>query len=200
MTEAMKYLEEESIPTRIGFPPDNSPFEHACYFEDHSAKHCIFDVFYNTADITDAPVVFVGGYEVDAINLYAIAGTSDNVVLNTSMDESILYRCCYIFHCWNNDKEEIQTTFDDLTRKLTVLYGEGIPESNGKDIGEHGYWPFEDTVTWFGADNTAVVLTYSYISENITIDYWDTGCCKEFQAVINIQTNEYNAALDTSGL
>lgn len=203
ITDAFKYLENDSLPlSTLSFVDRTAtPFEQECFYEDHSTKDCFFQIYYGPYGVKKNPQLFVGGYIVCSMTLDAIAGINANGAISESADDSMLYHCTYNFGHWKDDeKEEAQAVFDDLARKLSVLYGEGFYETDRKELGNDSYWLIDDTVTWFGSDHTAVVLTHSYISDYITIDYWNTGCCEEFQAVINVQTGEYNAALDTSGL
>lgn len=201
ITEATTILQEQGFPDLGIIDSTKIPQETTCFFEDHAVQGGSFWICYNTIDYQGGPVITAGGYEIQFTNLYAVPGIQTDGTISTSFENSHIYRCQYNFGHWKDDeKEEAQAVFDDLARKLSVLYGEGLYETDRKEFGNDSYWLIDDTVTWFGSDHTAVVLTHSYISDDITIDYWDTGCCEEFQAVINVQTGEYNAALDTSGL
>lgn len=143
ITDAFKYLENDSLPlSTLSFVDRTAtPFEQECFYEDHSTKDCFFQIYYGPYDVKKNPQLFVGGYIVCSMTLDAIAGINANGAISESADDSMLYHCTYNFGHWKDDeKEEAQAVFDDLARKLSVLYGEGLYETDRKELGNDSYW------------------------------------------------------------
>ncbi len=87
----------------------------------------------------------VAGYEADHVGMYFVRPVIDGIISDDN-SEAIFYAGSYSF-----SSGDINTTVDDLEKKLTTLYG--TPEKQKINGGT--------ALVWYGADDTAISL-WSY--------------------------------------
>lgn len=111
----------------------------------------------------------VAGYTTEDITLYFAYLPIDGYLTYEEKDTA-LYGAQYVFK-----PVDLQATYDDLTLKLTNIYGEPSKTTNGSDI-----WGNQYTYTyWHGANNTELVIK-GLNSENDTTDLYDDEICLSY--------------------
>lgn len=136
----------------------------------------------------------VAGYQVNSIGLKFVYLTDDNGILVRDAEHSALITATYTFKV--TDKKAV---FDDLTDKLTSLYGE-IDESY-----QDGYSIVNTINIWYGSEGTLVVLRYekySSGSETLYLSYGFQGGDELIEAAYRgaVKKEIQEAASDTDGL
>ena len=100
----------------------------------------------------------VASFNVDKIEASFLFTHDENNVY-TEKEGSALYKAKYVF-----DVAVAETAYSVLSTKLTTLYGTGTTGSNSAGWWSTGgdYHTFSEWTTWYGTEDTGVVLCYIY--------------------------------------
>jgi hypothetical protein len=107
----------------------------------------------------------VAGIPVDMIYAYFLYSFDANNLYKEE-NESQLYYAYYSFN-----PVDIESAAPILEEKLSGLYGKGQKKSDSSDvinIGGNNYTKYMDTVTWYGANDTALRLYIEHKYDKVT--------------------------------